>query len=296
MPVNYGYFNSEDEKIDILSKLQNSGVEFIVYSILHKLEIKDICAVFQVSRNWNLWDNDYFWSKELQSFNLHGDDTDQVLIGIESPKIAVQTLRRLRDSWKTSSNKKVSVMMESSVLCLTCKDTRVYCGLNSGELCQHDLKDGAEIRRKELHEKGIKIVRFQPGFERMVTGSYDGCVKIWDNNWCLLKTIMVSVAVTDVAFDNRSSRGLIYITGDEGLTTCFSCDDGSQLWIVTGGEMMNCVTTWDNQLVTGSDSGNLDVRSPNSGQVGNYCNIILFFGKKISRYCSINNDINYPRI
>ena len=112
-----------------------------------------------------------------------------------------------------------------------------------------------------MHEKGVRVVRYDPETKLMFTGSYDGCVKVWEGNWNLVKTLVMVVAVTDIAFrDNH-----IYVTGDEGVITCFNSQNSSQKWTVTGGEMMNCVVVWDDALVTGSDAGNLDIRSQNTG-------------------------------
>ena len=72
---------SEDDKLDILSLLQEYGVEYIVYKILHKLQISDICSAFQVCSSWNSWDNDYFWGRELQSALSHRDELRSVTAG-----------------------------------------------------------------------------------------------------------------------------------------------------------------------------------------------------------------------
>ena len=254
-------------KLDILTELQDAGVEFIVYNILHKLSFSDICSVFQVCSNWNSWDSDFYWNYELKSLVDMRPELKQVLVGIECPKLGVQSIVRLQKCWRETSNTKISVMMETSVLTATCHGTRVYCGLNSGEVAVCDIKDGKEIRRKELHNKGIKVVTFLPNTEIMVSGSYDGTVKLWDNNWSQVRTIVLNVAVTDIAFANISNSHVMLVTGDEGCVTCFSCDGYQVLWSVSGGEMVNCVVTWQGHVVTGSDAGNLDMRSADTGQV-----------------------------
>ena len=256
------YFHDNcDDKIDILTQLQECGVEYLVYDILHKLAIRDICSSFQVSSGWNQWDNDYFWSRELQTVLNHRDELKVLISDKKGPKNGIQTLCRLQQSWRHGVNTKTCVELDSSVLSITCQDTRVICGLNSGEVV--DIKTGMESKRKEMHEKGVRVVRCHPETKLMFTGSYDGSVKIWDGDWNLIKTLVMAVAVTDIAFLDTH----IFVTGDEGVITCFNSQNSVQKWTVTGGEMINCAIVWEDVLVTGSDAGNLDLRSLTSGQI-----------------------------
>ena len=39
------------------------------------------------------------------------------------------------------------------------------------------------------------------------------------------------------------------------------------VWSLSGGEMVNCLTVWSDWLVSGSDTGQLDLRSPLTGTV-----------------------------
>ena len=80
-----------------------------------------------------------------------------------------------------------------------------------------------------------------------------------------MKTIVISLAVTDVAF---IEPGLLVVTGDEGTVTCHKTCDLSRVWAVSGGEMVNCVAAWPRQrLVTGTDAGQLEVRDRDTGAV-----------------------------
>ena len=45
--LHQGFSSNDEEKVDILSLLENAGVEFIVYKIIHMLELRDICSVLQ---------------------------------------------------------------------------------------------------------------------------------------------------------------------------------------------------------------------------------------------------------
>ena len=79
-----------------------------------------------------------------------------------------------------------------------------------------------------------------------------------------MKTIVISLAVTDVAF---CEPGYLIVTGDEGCVTCYKTCDLSRVWAVSGGEMVNCVAAWGQRLVTGTDAGHLDIRDRDTGQV-----------------------------
>ena len=261
---------SEDDKVDILSLLQEYGVEYIVYKILHKLQISDICSAFQVCSSWNSWDNDYFWARELQSALSHREELRSVTAGAESPKTGVQTVWRLGRAWRLGRNTRVTAETESSVLsaALTTDGSRVICGLNSGEVAELQLRDGAETRRKEAHSKGVRAVAVAAA--QLVTASYDGSVKCWAAaDWRHLRTLVLGVAVTDLAF----TAAAMFVTGDEGVVACYSWDSLASVWAVSGGEMVNCVAVWGGGgggggLVTGTDAGQLSVRSLHTGQVG----------------------------
>ena len=79
-----------------------------------------------------------------------------------------------------------------------------------------------------------------------------------------MNTVVITLAVTDVAFIEPS---LLIVTGDEGSVTCYNTCDLSRVWAVTGGEMVNCVVSWGQRMVTGTDAGHLDVRDRATGQV-----------------------------
>ena len=264
--------------MDILSMLENSGVEFLVYKIIHLLELRDICSLLQVCTNWNSWDNDYLWKQELQLKKRYEEKQhlSSVLKDSDSPKKCVQTLWRLQQSWRTVDRSQTSVVLDSSVLSITCQDQQLLCALNSGELVQVDLQSGVERKRKEIHNKGVKHVSIHPVTKRLWTGSYDGEVKVWDQSWCQLTGVRIGVAVTDLCFYEDS----VFISGDDTTISCYTGaahvgvhgdrgGDLSLLWSLSmpGGEMMNCLTVWGHRLVSGSDGGLLEVRSTETGQV-----------------------------
>ena len=168
--------HSGERRFDMLSMLQDSGVEFLVFNILHQLSVHDICSALQVSSRWNSWDTEYFWAKELGAVTRRRDELKSVIKDIDCPKSSIKTLWRLRQSWRQGRNRKVSVDMESAVLSAECHEDSVICGLNSGEVVMHNIEDGRETRRKEMHSKGIKVVTVKD--QKLYTGSYDGSVKV----------------------------------------------------------------------------------------------------------------------
>ena len=116
------------------------------------------------------------------------------------------------------------VREESSVLCLTSLSTReqtwVLVGLNSGQVAQYHSTSGELERSKEMHEKGVRVVRVEEDSKVMVTGSYDGTVKLWDSDWSIITLLLISVAVTDIV----SQAGTLYICGDSGNLACYTRD------------------------------------------------------------------------
>ena len=176
MPGAHSCGHSGERRFDMLSMLQDSGVEFLVFNILHQLSVHDICSALQVSSRWNSWDTEYFWAKELGAVTRRRDELKSVIKDIDCPKSSIKTLGRLRQSWRQGRNRKVSVCMESAVLSAECHEDSVICGLNSGEVVMHNIEDGRETRRKEMHSKGIKVVTVKD--QKLYTGSYDGSVKV----------------------------------------------------------------------------------------------------------------------
>ena len=172
----HSHEHSGEAKFDMLSMLQDSGVEFLVFTILHKLSLNDICSAMQVCSRWNSWDTEYFWDKELVALTKGRGELKSVIKDIDCPKSCIKTLWRLRQSWRQGRNRKVSLATESAVLSAACAETSVICGLNSGETVMYSMEDGTETRRKEMHSKGIKVVRVKN--EELYTGSYDGSVKV----------------------------------------------------------------------------------------------------------------------
>ena len=176
--TSYKYHLTSETNFDMLSMLQDSGVEFLIYQILHKLSIQDICSAFQVCSKWNSWDNEYFWDKELKAVIKRRDELGSVISNIDCSKSSIRSLWRLSQSWRRGRNRKVSVLTESAVLSAECHKESVICGLNNGEVVKYSLEDGKETRRKEVHSKGIKVVKVNIDNEELFTGSYDGSVKV----------------------------------------------------------------------------------------------------------------------
>jgi len=268
--LHHGYSSDDEEKVDILSLLENAGVEFIVYKIIHMLELRDICSVLQVCSNWNSYDNDHLWKKELNIKQFSETKPRSEQRNEECPKENIKLLWRLQQCWRRGDRSQVSVELDSSVLSITGHGLQLLCGLNSGDLVQADLGSGLQVKRKEIHEKGVKVVRVDAETGVIWTGSYDGRVRVWDRSWCQVSEISIGVAVTDLAF----IRDSVFISGDETSIVSYTGasragGDLALAWSVSvaGGEMMNCLTVWREKLVTGSDAGLLEIRNINNGEV-----------------------------
>ena len=270
---NYSYtLDSRDNKIDILVALCDAGLDVLVYDILALLTVRDVCCVVQVSKSWSLWDNSYLWNRRLSSQLSSSPELRSALAGLEEAsqaKLCLLRLERLADSWRRSDCRTVRVREESSVLCVTISLTKtsLICGLNSGEVAQYSLTTAQLERSQEMHEKGVRAVLVSSETPSLLyTGSYDGTVRLWHPDWSPLTVLTLSVAVTDLVVE----AGALYVCGDSGSLTCYrqEGEEGAGLrrvWALAGGEMINCLEVWAGWLVSGSDTGQLGLRSHLTG-------------------------------
>ena len=261
------------DKIDILLALRDAGLDVLVYEVLQLLSVREVCSALQVSKTWADWDNSYLWTRRLSSQLTARPELRSVLTGLdetEDPKLCLIRLEQLADRWRRSECRTTRVREESSVLSLTISlaATSLICGLNCGDVAQYSLSTGQLERSKEMHSKGVRVVMVTSTV--LYTGSYDGTVKLWDPDWFPLTVLLLSVAVTDIVVDG----GSLYVCGDTGSLLCYTqekeVEQGDALrrvWAVAGGEMMNCLVVWSDWLVSGSDTGQLELRSPHTGTV-----------------------------
>ena len=270
---NYSSLDSHD-KVDILVSLRDAGLDVLVYEVLQLLSVREVCSAVQVSKSWADWDNSYLWTRRLTSQLTARPELRSVLAGLdetEEPKLCLLRLERLKDSWRQSECRTVRLREESSVLSLAISltHTSLICGLNCGDVAQYNIKTGQLERSKEMHNKGVRAVLETSGGV-LYTGSYDGTVKVWAPDWSNLTVIPLSVAITDIVVE----AGWLYVCGDTGSLVCFTREEEEEeghglrrVWAVAGGEMINCLVVWSDWLVSGSDTGQLELRSPHTGTV-----------------------------
>ena len=269
---NYSYnLDCHDDKIDMLVALRDAGLDVLVYDILELLTVREVCCAVQVSRSWSHWDNSYLWTRRLSSQLTASPELRSVLAGLDETsqaKLCLLRLERLSDSWRRSQCRTVKVGQESSVLCVAVSlaNTSLICGLNNGAVAEYNITTAQLERSKEMHEKGVRAVLVSSETPTVLyTGSYDGTVKLWRPDWTPLTLILLSVAVTDIVLE----AGALYLCGDTGSLACYrqQGDGLGKVWALAGGEMINCLAVWSDWLVSGSDTGQLDLRSPQTGAV-----------------------------
>ena len=252
----------EVDKMDILTALQEAGVDFLVINILRMLRLQDLCSLFQVSSAWNSWDTSYLWNKILASHLRGREELGKHLQQSQSEKESAQILWKLSQAWRHSDCSTVRVSLESSVLSVWSTGVSVLCGMNSGDVEEWSM-EGVKIRSKEMHEKGIRVLKIVG--TNLVTGSYDGTVKIWCSAWFHLRQISIGVAVTDICYDGQA----LVVCGGEGRVESYreKGDKMTLVWRLEGGEMVNCLAMWGTVLVTGGDNEDLHARERQSGEV-----------------------------
>ena len=252
------------DRVDIITALQEAGVDYVVFNILQMLSLPDLCSVLQVSSAWNSWDTSYLWNRVLVSQLKGREELVKQLQHSQSQKESTQILWNLSRAWRHSDCSTVRISLESSVLSVWSTGVSVLCGMNSGDVEEWGL-DGERIRSKEMHEKGIRVLRVVG--TKLFTGSYDGTVKVWCSKWFHLRQISLGVAVTDICLDGCS----LFVCGDEGRVECYQEQEDklSLVWRLEGGEMVNCIIVWGSVMVTGGDGGELVARTTYSGEVEN---------------------------
>ena len=139
--------------------------------------------------------------------------------------------------WRKGHAKLVSLGMDSSVLCVLIVGKAVLCGLNNGIMQMWvDGNSGWEMnRKKEVHDKGVKCMSpMQNGV--LVTGSYDGHVKVWCQKWQLLAQLNTGGGVMAVVVKEL----MILAGGEEGMIVCLVLRESSleKVWDDTGRDGM----------------------------------------------------------
>jgi hypothetical protein len=118
---------------------------------------------------------------------------------------------------------------------------------------------GARLRSKEMHDKGVRVVREEAAGGRLLTGSYDGRVRVWSSAWAEEASLPLGVAVTDLL---PCGPGGLAMCGDEGRVEWWREGAGGweRGWAVQGGDMVNCLAACGDSLATGGDGGQLLIR------------------------------------
>jgi len=253
-------------KMDILTGLEDAGVDWLVFRVLIMLEPKDVCSVLQVCQSWSTWDCPSLWrgllAVEHSSGRWSREEEEERDIGL---KERTKRLWKLRKAWRRADCTTKSFQVESSVLSILAGNTTIYVGLNSGDVEEWSMS-GCRKRSQEMHEKGVTVLRYRDDKGRIITGSYDGWVRQWNSGWEQESCINFGVAVSDLIFIH--SEDSMLICGDLGRVQCWRETEGTwnRNWNTEGGEMINCLVMWGDSVVTGDDNGELVRRCPQRGQ------------------------------
>jgi WD40 repeat protein len=96
-------------------------------------------------------------------------------------------------NWQNPGDGKLLVQVNAPLYSfLLVKDSKtLLCGTRAGNLHVVDMEAGKETRNIEAHDAGVfDMVRLEDG--RIVTAGGEGTVKVWDNDFTLLKEIKAS--------------------------------------------------------------------------------------------------------
>ena len=138
------------------------------------------------------------------------------ILGQESLKYKdrVREIYQLDLSWEESEPKSVKIELNSFVLCVCIihETNNVLAGLNDGSIVE--LEDNEVLRNvSDAHGRGVKCLEAW-GPVHMVSGSYDGSIKIWDMvDFSLLITVSQH---SDAVWSLRSCHNYLASCGMDG--------------------------------------------------------------------------------
>lgn len=156
---------------------------------------------------------------------------------------------------------------EGGVTCAALAGNLLGCGHRDGRLTLRDVRDGQVSHAAVAHHGEVSVLEMQRGL--LVTGSIDGTVQIWDARAGLrsLSTEQAEAAITGVAISRQPSVYIAYTTA-KGLANIIPSSgpvDGpaaSPVIDAAGGGAINCVRFRGDQLLLGSDDGNIRIYTP----------------------------------
>jgi WD40 repeat protein len=129
---------------------------------------------------------------------------------------------------------------------------------------EHHIKtDKYHLQTFEGHADCIKCMTIRG--DKLMTGSYDHTIKIWDLNTkqqlLTLKEHSLGVSCMLLWKDKLVSGGL------DRRVEIWDPDTGQELGMLTGHQhAILCMTTWNDQLITGSYDCTIKIWNPNTGQ------------------------------
>lgn len=163
---------------------------------------------------------------------------------------------------------------EGGVTCAALAGNLLGCGHRDGRLTLRDIRDGQVSHAVVAHHGEVSVLEMQGGGGNggrlFVTGSVDGTVQIWDVRAGLrsLSTEQAGAAITGVAISKQPSTCIAYATV-KGLANIIIPAGGTDgqapaapLIDATEGGAINCVRFRGDQLLLGSDDGNIRIYAP----------------------------------
>ncbi|XP_040577764.1 uncharacterized protein [Lepeophtheirus salmonis] len=219
---------------DILSKLRDFGLCNIVEDILLLLRISDLLSSQLVCKSWHTYiEEGSHWRRRLKHILCDNADLMKFLkseVGEEyqyDPQLSFSKIHTLNRSWRTAEPKEIKIFVKSFVLSILCSEDQksLVIGLNDGEIQIRELSYSSGfkiIKNISCHTKGVKtLARWMKRY--VVTGSYDGNIKIWnEKDWTLVKAIRLN---SDSVWDCRTCDPYLAACSLDGTIFLFQYDE-----------------------------------------------------------------------
>jgi WD40 repeat protein len=198
---------------------------------------------------------DLFQKKEIKLLKSHHDRIfdfklfKDFLISVSADGyLAFTNVNTLKteDILKVSDARIRSIDIKNNIAVIACGDTSIKVV---------DLSNKTIVNSFSAHEKSCNIVKFHPTEDMLLSGGWDAHLKIWDNNYQLVKAIPAH---------NFAIYSIVFSADNKLIATC-SRDKSIKIWNALNIEFPNSITHDNlkghqfsvNRLVWEKESGNL---------------------------------------
>jgi len=146
----------------------------------------------------------------MRAFQLSTDEKRLVVAGFDSDRFTLQF-----SSWDFENHRRSLKFIEGDIRAAPAIAIHPDCNLAAigygDEILIWDLRSGEQIAELKGHKHNVKSLAFSPDGERLVTGSLDGTVRVWNRN--TFEQIQIFSAEQPIAVVSYSPDGQVIAAG-----------------------------------------------------------------------------------